>query len=97
MWNHNDSHILTGSYDNLFHIYDANSNQDTCIKASKSCLTSKHKKGKSKYKKPEKIDTESIDYNKKILDLACHPSENTVAVSACNNLYIYSAAGSKTS
>jgi len=43
------------------------------------------------------IDTENVDYQKKILHASWHPAENIVAIAATNNLFIYSAASNSSS
>lgn len=69
-------HVLSGSYNNYFHIYDKNAETDTVLQADKSAFKAK-KIGANKQKpgqgkglknngKPV-IDVDSIDFNKKIL------------------------------
>lgn len=77
---------MSGSYNNYFHIYDQNAQQDIVLQADKSAFKAKKigqnkqqkagaagaaggangKKGASATTKPI-IDTENIDFNKKIL------------------------------
>lgn len=71
-------HVLSGSYNNYFHIYDREAQTDTVLQADKSAFKAK-KIGGSKGAKPTAvvpkklggtrpaIDVESIDFNKKIL------------------------------
>ena len=40
-------------------------------------------------KKKDEVNVESLDYNRKILHTAWHPTENIVAVAATNNLYLF--------
>lgn len=88
------SHVLSGSYNNFFHIYDTAATQDIVLQADKSAFKAKKiggnknkaggaagkggKNGAAAGGKPL-IDTESIDYNKKILHASWHPRENTVS------------------
>lgn len=69
-------HVLSGSYNNYFHIYDRNATTDTVLQADKSAFKAK-KIGGNKQKpgaakgaknggKPI-VDTSSIDFQKKIL------------------------------
>ncbi|GAA5840141.1 hypothetical protein JCM3766R1_004108 [Sporobolomyces carnicolor] len=108
--------VLSGSYNNYFHIYDQNAQQDIVLQADKSAFKAKKigqnkqqkagaagaaggangKKGASATTKPI-IDTENIDFNKKILHASWHPRENTIAIAATNNLFLYSQAGSSSS
>jgi hypothetical protein len=39
---------------------------------------------------PPVINPESLEYDKKILQVAWHPDENVVAVAGLNNLFVYS-------
>ncbi|BGP31745.1 protein phosphatase 2A regulatory subunit cdc55 [Rhodotorula toruloides] len=107
-WSGDGSHVLSGSYNNFFHIYDTAASQDIVLQADKSAFKAKKiggnknkagpggaagkggKNGGAASGKPL-IDTESIDYNKKILHASWHPRENTIAIAATNNLFIYSA------
>ncbi|GAA5928337.1 hypothetical protein JCM10213_005711 [Rhodosporidiobolus nylandii] len=98
----NGENVLSGSYNNYFHIYDKNAEQDVVLQADKSAFKAKKigakggkagaaAKGANGAKKPV-IDTESIDYNKKILHSSWHPREDTIAIAATNNLFLYSKA-----
>ncbi|PRQ76732.1 WD40-repeat-containing domain protein [Rhodotorula toruloides] len=101
-WSGDGSHVLSGSYNNFFHIYDTAATQDIVLQADKSAFKAKKiggnknkagpggaagkggKNGGAAGGKPL-IDTESIDYNKKILHASWHPRENTIAIAATNN------------
>jgi serine/threonine-protein phosphatase 2A regulatory subunit B len=85
--------VLTGSYNNDFHIYDFEGKTDVTLQADKSAFRTR-RLGSSKSRmtrKPGRSDfgTEYIDFNKKILHSSWHPHENTVAVAATNNLFIF--------
>ena len=87
-------HALTGSYNNAFHIYDVQGKNDIALEASKNAFkkkpaTSKPKLGLGR-KKKEEVPVEAIDFNKKILHAAWHPHENSIAVAATNNLFVFS-------
>ena len=43
----------------------------------------------SMVRRPEDINPDSIDFGKKILHTSWHPRENTVAIAATNNLFIF--------
>jgi serine/threonine-protein phosphatase 2A regulatory subunit B len=46
---------------------------------------------RNKSKKDEmNVNVENIDFNKKILHAAWHPQENSIAVAATNNLFLFS-------
>jgi hypothetical protein len=38
----------------------------------------------------EELNVDAIDFSKKVLYLAWHPTQPTIAVAGLNNLYIYS-------
>ncbi|KAF8575212.1 protein phosphatase 2A regulatory subunit PR55 [Ramaria rubella] len=96
------SHVLTGSYHNYFRIYDVESTNDVVLQADKSAFKAKKIgangpgiKGNG-FKSPgpgrDGMNLETIDFNKKILHGSWHPRENTIAIAATNNLFLYSAA-----
>src|SRR5579871_2128312 len=89
--------VLTGSYNNYFHIYDQEGLTDTALQADKIAFT-KHQRDRSaknrmlsrgKNNKKEEINVDAIDFNKKILHASWHPNENSIAVAATNNLFIF--------
>ncbi|GAA5849565.1 hypothetical protein JCM8547_000499 [Rhodosporidiobolus lusitaniae] len=98
----NGEHVLSGSYNNYFHIYDKNAEQDIVLQADKSAFKAK-KMGAGKAKgaagkgangngaaKKPIIDVDNVDYNKKIMHASWHPREDTIAIAATNNLFLYS-------
>ncbi|NXM55172.1 2ABD phosphatase, partial [Illadopsis cleaveri] len=93
-WNGSDSTIMTGSYNNFFRTFERETHRDITLEASresskprailkprKVCTTGKRKK--------DEITVDSLDFNKKILHTAWHPTENIIAVAATNNLYLF--------
>jgi serine/threonine-protein phosphatase 2A regulatory subunit B len=90
---------LTGSYSNFFHIYDIPTKGETVLQADKSAFKAK-KPSKAKSllggskktltKKEEFMNADALDYTRKILHASWHPRENTVALAATNNLYLFS-------
>eukprot|EP00128_Syssomonas_multiformis_P008809 Colp12_sorted_trinity150504_noHs@13558 len=94
IWSGDDKHIMTGSYHNMFHIYDTDGKSEVNLEASKAAKKSSRllapvKKLGGKKKQREDINVESIDFNKKILHTAWHPRENVIAVAATNNLLLF--------
>ncbi|KAM4852583.1 serine/threonine-protein phosphatase 2A 55 kDa regulatory subunit B delta isoform 1-T1 [Thomomys bottae] len=93
-WNGSDSAIMTGSYNNFFRMFDRNSRRDVTLEASRenskprSSLKPRKVCAGGKRKKDE-ISVDSLDFNKKILHAAWHPTDNVIAVAATNNLYIF--------
>lgn len=88
------SHIITGSYNNFFRTFSRQLGADLTLEASpdvakpRTVLQSK-KVGLGSRRKKDEISPDSLDYTKKILHTAWHPSENIIAVAATNNLYIF--------
>lgn len=80
--------MLTGSYNNYFHIYDKDAQTDVVLQADKSAFKAKKVGGNKgakgaagKANGPKRsLETEQIDYQKKILHASWHPGENIVAV-----------------
>ncbi|XP_012943967.1 serine/threonine-protein phosphatase 2A 55 kDa regulatory subunit B alpha isoform [Aplysia californica] len=94
-WSGDDKHIMTGSYNNFFRMFDRDNRRDTTLEACreitkprtvlkprKVCTGGKRKK--------DEISVDCLDFNKKILHTAWHPLENIVAIAATNNLYVFS-------
>jgi len=88
---------LTGSYSNFFGIYDTPSKTHTILQADKSAFKAKRvnakKVGKAKGKKEEYLNADGLDLGKKILHASWHPRENTIALAATNNLFLFSQLG----
>lgn len=74
-------HVVTGSYHNHFQVYGVESGTTTLLEASKATPKSS----------TADINPDTIDFNKKCLHVAWHPSRDIVAVGASNNLYLYNA------
>ncbi|GHJ88454.1 hypothetical protein NliqN6_4856 [Naganishia liquefaciens] len=98
-WSGNGDQVLTGSYHNYFRIYDVNDSgdKDAVLQADKSAFKAKkiggpkgQGKGPNNTGKKEGLQTENIDFAKKILHGSWHPRENTIAIAATNNLFLYS-------
>ncbi|KAG0231680.1 protein phosphatase 2A regulatory subunit cdc55 [Actinomortierella wolfii] len=90
------SSVLTGSYNNNFYIYGRDGKSDVTLQADKSAFKAK-RVGSAKNKmaprtkngKKEEINVDQIDFSKKILHASWHPRENSIAVAATNNLFIF--------
>ncbi|PWN28523.1 protein phosphatase 2A regulatory subunit PR55 [Jaminaea rosea] len=128
LWGPDGNKLLTGSYNNYFHIFDkeaapgvdaaggsaAGSSTsspgagEVVLQADKSAFKTKKGAGGKKGNKnaanngngaaggagavgPGQMNTENVDFNKKILHASYHPRENTIAIAATNNLFIFSA------
>ncbi|KAI8997872.1 protein phosphatase PP2A regulatory subunit B [Pilobolus umbonatus] len=88
-----DSHVMTGSYNNVFHLYDRQGKTDIALQADKSAFRSKRlgssRNRVSMARNSTNSHTEGMDFNKKILHSSWHPKENTIAIAATNNLFIF--------
>ncbi|ORY07482.1 protein phosphatase PP2A regulatory subunit B [Basidiobolus meristosporus CBS 931.73] len=90
--------ILTGSYSNYFHIFDVNNKSEVTLQADKSAFKAKRigstknklSFGRSSKNGKKEINPDFMEFNKKILHTSWHPRENTIAVAATNNLFIFS-------
>lgn len=110
-WSGDGEHLLSGSYNNNFHIYDKNAETDVVLQADKSAFKAKkvgaQKKagagmnGKNAQGKQNgartPVDTEVVDYQKKILHASWHPKEDTIAIAATNNLFLFAKSSSASS
>jgi serine/threonine-protein phosphatase 2A regulatory subunit B len=89
---------MTGSYHNYFRIYDVETGTDVQLQADKSAFKAKKIGGvggpkglagaKANGGKKEGINTDAIDFNKKILHGSWHPRENTIAVRPTSLLFL---------
>jgi len=88
---HDSNLVLTGSYHNMFSIYDRNSKNEVQLEATK--VASKVKKPvkmkPAKKKSKDELNPDNLDFSKKMLHVAWHPWENLVAVGASNNLFLF--------
>jgi serine/threonine-protein phosphatase 2A regulatory subunit B len=89
--------FLTGSYNNNFVLYHTLSNTSLTIEAlkdppkKKPNKAAKLNKKPKKEKKPEAPNVNLMDFGKKALHVAYHPSAPCIAVAGLNKLYIYQA------
>ncbi|CAB4017944.1 serine threonine- phosphatase 2A 55 kDa regulatory subunit B beta isoform-like isoform X2 [Paramuricea clavata] len=93
-WSGDDKSIMTGSYNNFFHIFNCETKEDLCFEASREGAKPKQalelkKVATSGKRKKDEITLECLDFNKKILHTAWHPLDNITAVAATNNLYLF--------
>uniref|UniRef100_A0A1I8ANH2 Serine/threonine-protein phosphatase 2A 55 kDa regulatory subunit B n=1 Tax=Steinernema glaseri TaxID=37863 RepID=A0A1I8ANH2_9BILA len=92
-WSGDDKHILTGSYNNFFRTFTRGTEAESTYEASVECkqrsITQGRRKVGSGKKRKEDISADSLDFNKKILHAAWHPTDNVIALATMNNLYIF--------
>jgi len=93
-WSGNDRHVITGSYNNFFRIFDRESKREVTLEASRenikprTVLKSK-KVCQGGRKKKDEISVDTLDFQRKILHTAWHPNQNVLAIAATNNLYLF--------
>jgi len=92
-WNGTDTAIMTGSYNNFFRMFDRNSRKEVTYEASRDIAKPKtilkpRKVSTGGKRKKDEIYVDCLDFNKKILHTAWHPTENIIAVAATNNLFL---------
>ena len=95
IWGPTGTTALTGSYSNYFHLVDWERDSSVVLQADKSAFKSKklaatHKPG-ARSAGAGGINANNVDFNKKILHASYHPREDTIAIAATNNLFIFSA------
>ncbi|KCV72208.1 protein phosphatase PP2A regulatory subunit B [Fonticula alba] len=102
IFNGDSQKCLTGSYNNNFHIYDIHGNGEVMLEASKNAFRKKQSLSRSRLGIRKRRDDlspssggqnsppENLDITKRILHAAWHPRENSIAVAATNNLFIFS-------
>ncbi|KAJ1909766.1 protein phosphatase 2A regulatory subunit cdc55 [Tieghemiomyces parasiticus] len=96
----NNSQAMTGSYNNYFSIFDLNTEDEVLLQADKNAFRAKRVSGpngksrvgvpRTKGNRKEDLNPDTLDFSRKILHASWHPTENTIAVAATNNLFIFS-------
>ncbi|CAM9170247.1 unnamed protein product, partial [Choristocarpus tenellus] len=84
--------VLTGSYNNLCHMFDRYGQTQALFEVSKDHSKRTNKKGKRRtLREPLSLKEEAspLEYDKKILHMSWHPRDNIIAVAGNNKLYIY--------
>lgn len=86
--------LLTGSYHNQFSVYDHVSDRSCQMDAAKTQSNSSSSKSGKRGKKTGKkskdvINPDSLNFRKKVLHTAWHPSQDVLAVGAGQNVYLF--------
>lgn len=83
-------YLLSGSYNNLFKVFDRHNKTDVMFEATNSHQLLRPKKiiCSQKTKKNE-FNVEHLNFKKKILQADWNVTENVVAVAAVNNLFFF--------
>ncbi|KAI4893770.1 hypothetical protein NFI96_033963, partial [Prochilodus magdalenae] len=93
-WNGTDSVIMTGAYNNFFRMFDRASRRDVTLEASREVCKRRavlrpRRVCMGRKKRDSDVSVDSLDFRKKILHTAWHPTDNIIAIAASNNLYIF--------
>lgn len=96
-WSGDDSHVMTGSYHNLFRVINRATEQDVFLEASRDNITGPTHvlppitvlTGHGKKTAPDQIHVDEMDFTAKIMHSAWHPSRGILALAATNNLYLF--------
>lgn len=95
-FSHDASHIVTGSYSNMFQIYDRLGRTETCLEASlaapKTGPSGGFTRGGANATAKKGADAggvTTIDFSKKVLHCAWHPHKSLVAIAAGDHLFLY--------
>ncbi|KAJ3445644.1 protein phosphatase pp2a regulatory subunit b [Anaeramoeba flamelloides] len=98
-WSGNGKHVLTGSYEDYYYIFDWKKNKGVLVDCSNTTevysklydINPEINNENSVLGGNDKLsyDSEKINFSKKILDLSCNPNQNLTAVAATNILYLY--------
>lgn len=87
--------FLTGSYHNYFNIYDINGKIQGSLEATKyrnkktPVNNPKLRTGGGRNSSRSEMNPDTIDFGKKILHMAWHPTDPIVSIAAANNLFLY--------
>jgi serine/threonine-protein phosphatase 2A regulatory subunit B len=90
------SHLLTGSYHNLFKITSRLTRKDAIFEASREqairprqLLKAKKILPSARRNRRDEINPDSLEFTKKILHCAYHPTDNIIAIATAHNLFTY--------
>lgn len=96
-WSGDDSQIMTGSYSNLFRVFDCPTGQEMTLEASRDNITGPTHKlnpvtvlsGTTAKWGRDQVHVDEMDFGAKIMHAAWHPTRPILALAATNNLYLY--------
>ena len=86
--------IMTGAYNSFFRMFDRETGRGVTLEAwresskPRAVLRTRRVYTGGKRRRGD-VGVDSLDFTKKILHMAWHPSENIIAIAATNNLYIF--------
>ncbi|CAF4086112.1 unnamed protein product [Rotaria sp. Silwood2] len=95
-WSPRDNHLLTGSYHNLFKITSRVTRKDAIFESSREqairprqLLKAKKVTPSARRNRRDEINSDSLEFSKKILHCAYHPTDNIIAIATAHNLFTY--------
>ncbi|PAA79742.1 hypothetical protein BOX15_Mlig014120g2 [Macrostomum lignano] len=104
-WSGDDKLVFTGSYNNLWRVFNRQQGSELTLEASRDGMSPGtelrprrvvQSGSKAPQQNPgglaEPVSADSLDLQKKILHLACHPGDSCLALAATNNLYMIAGA-----
>ncbi|VDO03310.1 unnamed protein product [Rodentolepis nana] len=103
-WSPDNNYLITGSYNNLFRVFDRSSGRSVLIEAavsshlvemanSSDALRTREVTSDPVAISDNQISVDSIDYSKKLLYMAWHPSLSRVAMASNDSLFMLSSQG----
>jgi len=86
--------LLTGSYNNHFRLFDRETLRDVMFEASRRVSKPKQplkprRVGYSNKRKKDEVSVDVLDFGRKVLHAAWHPTDSVFALSATSSLYIF--------
>ena len=88
-----DRMLLTGSYNNHFRLFERETQHDVTFEASRYFKLKQPLKprriGNSNKRKKDEISVDVLDFGRKVLHAAWHPTDSIFALAAKYSLYIY--------
>ena len=90
------SHLLTGSYHNLFKLTSRLSQKEAMFESSREqairprqVLRAKKVLPTARRNRRDEINGDTLEFNKKILHCAYHPTDDLIAIATAHNLFTY--------
>jgi len=90
------SQMITGSYSRRFKVFDVNSTSESLLIASRVQPRHHHSRSRknasgSPATQPDEDEApEDVDFARKVMHLALHPTQNVLAATVQNNLFVFS-------
>jgi len=89
------SQMITGSYSRRFKVFDVNSQSEALLIASRVQPRHHHSRSRknatgSPAQPEEDESADEVDFARKVMHLALHPTQNVLAATVQNNLFVFS-------